>query len=87
MQSTALDPSHPPFLAQKYPHTWLSALHSTLISQLITAASPDLRNEFHNAPSLLDLPLRLLAEVACPNDERYLGDAALAQDLGVAERQ
>ena len=44
-------------------------------------------DELDNTTGLLDLALGVLAEVARADDERDLGDAALAEDLAVAERE
>jgi len=44
-------------------------------------------DELHDTTSLLDLALSVLAEVACAHDERDLGDATLAENLAVAERE
>jgi len=46
-----------------------------------------LRDELNDTTGLLDLPLGVLGEVARANDERDFGDAALAEHLGVAERE
>jgi hypothetical protein len=46
-----------------------------------------LRNQLNNATSLGNLLLGELRDVAGPDDERDLGDAALAEDLGVTERE
>jgi len=44
-------------------------------------------DELHDTSRLLDLALGVFAEVTCANDERYLGNPALAEDLAVAERE
>lgn len=42
-------------------------------------------NELDNTTGLLDLSLGVFGEVAGADDERDLGDAALAENLAVAE--
>lgn len=44
-------------------------------------------DELNDTTSLLDLPLRILAEVTGADDDRDLRDTALAENLGVAERE
>lgn len=46
-----------------------------------------LSDELDNTTGLLDLALSLLGDVAGTDDDRDVGDAALAEDLGVAERK
>ena len=46
-----------------------------------------LGDELDNATGLLDLALGLGGDVAGADDDGDLGDAALAEDLGVAEGQ
>jgi hypothetical protein len=46
-----------------------------------------LSNELHNTTSLLDLLLSLTADVSGADDEGNFGETALAQDLGVTERE
>jgi hypothetical protein len=43
-----------------------------------------LRNQLNDATSLLNLLLSKLADPSCADNERDLGEAALAKDLGVA---
>ena len=44
-------------------------------------------DQLDDATGFLDLPLGLLAEEPCPDDEWNLWNPALAQHLGVAQRQ
>jgi hypothetical protein len=46
-----------------------------------------LSNQLNNTTSLLDLLLSIAAEVAGANNEGDFGETALAEDLGVAERE
>ncbi len=60
----------------------------TIFSGLLVQYSKrtaSLCDELHNTTRLLDLALGVFAEVTCANDERYLGDSALAEDFAVAE--
>lgn len=47
----------------------------------------DLCDELDHTTSLLDLSLGIFAEVSRLDNERDLRDAALAEDLAVAERK
>lgn len=51
----------------------------------IIPSTAHLSNQLGNTARLLDLLLSVPAEVAGTDDNRDLGDTALAQDLGVAE--
>ncbi len=44
------------------------------------------RNKLHDTARLLDLTLRVFAEVSRANDEWYLWNAPFAEDFAVAER-
>ena len=44
-------------------------------------------HQLNDTASLLDLLLRQPADPPCPDDERDLGEAALAQQLRVSERE
>ena len=44
-------------------------------------------DQLNDTTSLLDLLLSIAAEVAGTNDDGDLGETALAEDLGVAERK
>lgn len=49
------------------------------------SCSPALRNQLNDTTSLSNLLLSQSADPSCLDDNRDLGQAALAQDLGVAE--
>lgn len=44
-----------------------------------------LRHQLNNTTSLLDLLLSELADPSCADNQRNFGEAALAEQLGVAE--
>lgn len=46
-----------------------------------------LSNQLDNTTGLVDLLLSQLADPSCADNQRNLGEAALAEDLGVAERE
>ena len=57
------------------------------ISTSLTPVQPSSpsRDQLNNATGLLDLLLSQLADPSCADDERDLGEAALAENFGVAE--
>ena len=66
----------------KFPQAKRLQAHLCVVVQV-----PFLRHKLNNAAGLLDLLLSQPADPSCAHDQRDLGDAALAEDLGVAERE
>lgn len=58
-----------------------------LVSFFYVGVVHRLRDELDNTAGLLDLALSLLGDVTGTDDDRDVGNATLAEDLGVAERE
>lgn len=74
---------NPPHIPPKFPKT------HTRYSRFLPLRFPSttLRHQLDDTTGLGDLLLRKLADVPGADDDRDLGDAALAEDLGIAERE
>lgn len=67
------------------PHRRQTLIHSVFSGNTIEFQR--LCDQLNNTTSLLDLPLGVLADVPGADDDGELGKAALAEDLGVAQRE
>jgi hypothetical protein len=67
------------------PHRWQTPIHSVFTAN--TVEFQRLCDQLNNTTSLLDLLLGVPADVPGADDEGDLGKAALAEDLGVAQRE